>query len=77
MNEIKEINKSCLTCKYFQSYYDMYDSIDDQEPTDMGRCMRDILPINNDNPMSSDEDSERRSNIAGGNVEGCERHVRR
>jgi len=31
-------DQNCTKCKYFQSYFDMYDG-DGYEPTDAGRCL--------------------------------------
>jgi len=42
---------NCLTCKYFQSYYEEYDE-DDLEPLNFGRCLN---PKNNGKDYSAGE----------------------
>ena len=55
------MKRTCLNCKYFQSYFEMYDSIDDEEPTDQGRCLH----------PAEDDENETHWNTAGNFAQGC------
>jgi len=59
---MEKIKKNCLNCKHFQSYFEMYDSNDEEEPKDLGRCQH----------PDDDDTNETHWNTAGSNAEkGC------
>lgn len=64
MNATKEDKKKCLTCRYFQSFFEMYDAVDDEEPKDQGRCRH-------KKAYDESEDAKKKEEIAGQYGRGC------